>query len=331
MLNYYQLLGIKTDATPDKIRNAYHKLMRKYHPDISDLPRDEATQKSSEINQAYRTLTDAKKRQDYDNLLKLRGETVVSFKTGPILGEKENERGGQDKKAGGVPASDDAAEKQTSGIGFSDEQFLKLIKDRSAFKRMIDKYYSIHSSRFKPNWANVDMHNYIDRPAQGANSVLKTNLDALDFYDVELSGSNWSELLVERIAFRSCNLKGTNFQGAFIYDCEFSDCDFTGANFTGAFFQNPRKIQKSTFANCRFDKATFRGQIVMIRACNFKGASAQNLQFTDLSGRHKPSLKEQILDSLKEPHWRNINTEEIVAEIESMRPPKKGFWPFGKR
>ncbi len=331
MLNYYQLLGVKPNASPDEIKRAYHKLMRKYHPDTSDLPREEATQKSSEINQAYRTLSDSKKRQDYDNLLKLRGDKFETFKTDPQPGEPKigKDPGGPQSPA--PWASEEGVRKRTSDTSFGDEEFMSKLKDRGEFKRLIDKYYAVHNTRIRLNWANAPVKNHLGRKAQGADSKVGVDIDTLELYEVELSGSDWSGVVAERIALRQCNLKGANFQDAFITECEFTQCDFTGANFSGAFFQNSRKIQNCNFMSAHFDRVTFRGQIVMIRGCNFKGATAKGVSFTDLSGRPKPDLKAQVLSCLKEPHWKNQNIEEIVAQIEEAKGGKKGFWPFGKR
>ena len=331
MLNYYQLLGVKPNASMDEIKRAYHKLMRKYHPDTSDLPREEATQKSSEINQAYRTLSDQKKRQDYDNLLKLRGEKFETFKVEPSADEPKI---GKDPGGPVSPApwaSEEGVRKRSSETSFSDDEFLSKLNSRIEFKRLIDKYYAVHNSRIRLNWANANMANHIRTKAQGADSKVGSESDALELYDVELSGSDWSGVIAEKIAFRNCNLKGANFQGSFIAECEFTQSDFTGANFTGAFIQNARKIQACNFMSVHFDKVTFRGQIVMIRACNFKGATAKGAQFTDLQGRPKQELKDQVLSCLKEPHWKNQNIEEMVADIEGAKGAKKGFWPFGKR
>ena len=335
MLNYYQLLELKTDASTDEIRQAYRRLMRRYHPDLSELPREEATLKSADINTAYRTLIDAKKRQDYDNLLKLRGEKFPNRTPEPIITDKNKPKPPADPQSGpdGEPPSpqDESQASREGGLPFSEEDYLALISDRPKYKAAIEKYYSLHSTGFKPNWANVDMHKHLKRKADGANSVTGQESDVLDLYDVDLSGSDWSELVIEKITFRNCSLKGVNFQGVFIVDCEFSTCDLTGANFTGAFIQNPRKIQNCNFSNCRLDRVVFRGQIVMIRGCSFKGASAKDMDFTDLSGRTKQSLKDQVLSCLKEPHWKNANASDIIAGIESAKAQKKGIWPFGKK
>ena len=69
--NYYDILGVKKDASKDDIRRAFKKLSLKYHPDkhINDSEEDKkkAEDKCKEINEAYETLSDDKKRQEYDN------------------------------------------------------------------------------------------------------------------------------------------------------------------------------------------------------------------------------------------------------------------------
>ena len=69
--NYYDILGVKKDASKDDIRRAFKKLSLKYHPDkhINDSEEDKkkAEEKFKEINEAYETLSDDKKRQEYDN------------------------------------------------------------------------------------------------------------------------------------------------------------------------------------------------------------------------------------------------------------------------
>ena len=64
---HYDTLGVAQDASAADIKKAYHKLVRKYHPDISTDP--DADKKTSEINQAYNVLKDPAKRAEYDALL----------------------------------------------------------------------------------------------------------------------------------------------------------------------------------------------------------------------------------------------------------------------
>jgi len=60
-MDYYQILGVDKSASQDEIKKAFHKLAHKYHPDKGG---DE--KKFKEINEAYQVLSDAKKRQQYD-------------------------------------------------------------------------------------------------------------------------------------------------------------------------------------------------------------------------------------------------------------------------
>jgi molecular chaperone DnaJ len=60
--DYYNLLGIDKGASKDDIKKAFYKLAAKYHPDKKGG--DEA--KFKEINEAYQTLSDEKKRKEYD-------------------------------------------------------------------------------------------------------------------------------------------------------------------------------------------------------------------------------------------------------------------------
>lgn len=62
MKDYYQILGVKKDSSPEEIKKAYYKLAHKYHPDKGDG--DE--KKFKEINEAYQVLSDKEKRSQYD-------------------------------------------------------------------------------------------------------------------------------------------------------------------------------------------------------------------------------------------------------------------------
>src|ERR1700734_2832888 len=63
--DYYELLGVPRKAAQKKIRQAYRKLARKYHPDLN--PGDKSSEeKFKQVQEAYDVLSDAKKRQMYD-------------------------------------------------------------------------------------------------------------------------------------------------------------------------------------------------------------------------------------------------------------------------
>lgn len=64
--DYYEILGLKRDATDAEIKSAYRKLARKFHPDVNKTK--EAESKFKDINEAYEVLGDKQKRQRYDSL-----------------------------------------------------------------------------------------------------------------------------------------------------------------------------------------------------------------------------------------------------------------------
>lgn len=64
MQDYYELLGVSRNASPEDIKSAYRKLALKYHPDRNKEPG--AEEKFAAINNAYAVLSDAEKRAHYD-------------------------------------------------------------------------------------------------------------------------------------------------------------------------------------------------------------------------------------------------------------------------
>lgn len=62
--DYYAMLGVSRDASPDEIKRAYRKLARELHPDVNQDPGSQ--ERFKEVTAAYEVLSDPEKRQMYD-------------------------------------------------------------------------------------------------------------------------------------------------------------------------------------------------------------------------------------------------------------------------
>jgi molecular chaperone DnaJ len=82
--NFYIVLGIPSDASPDMIRAAYRALAKQYHPDRIG-PR--GTSQFREITEAYRVLSDPESRSAHNQALRLRPASE-RYVVEPLAGER---------------------------------------------------------------------------------------------------------------------------------------------------------------------------------------------------------------------------------------------------
>ena len=61
----YKVLGVDKSADDKKLKSAYRKLAKKYHPDANPGDKD-AEQKFKDVGEAYAILSDPEKRKLYD-------------------------------------------------------------------------------------------------------------------------------------------------------------------------------------------------------------------------------------------------------------------------
>ena len=70
MKNYYKILQIDKDASPEIIKVTYKLLVKKYHPDLKEgEAKIDAEEKIKQINEAYDVLSNPSKKAEYDQTI----------------------------------------------------------------------------------------------------------------------------------------------------------------------------------------------------------------------------------------------------------------------
>src|SRR5262245_21386862 len=68
--DYYDVLGVASNASQDEIKKAYRRLAKRYHPDANQND-PKAADRFKEISEAYQVVGDAEKRKQYDDMRRL--------------------------------------------------------------------------------------------------------------------------------------------------------------------------------------------------------------------------------------------------------------------
>ena len=74
--DYYEVLGIAKEASPEDIKKAYRKLSLQFHPDRNNNS-PESTTKFQSISAAYEVIGDEDKRRQYDMQSKMQIDTLT--------------------------------------------------------------------------------------------------------------------------------------------------------------------------------------------------------------------------------------------------------------
>lgn len=125
--NHYRLLDVHFSATRKEITRAYHKQMRKWHPDrFQGTDKTLAENFAKELNQAYSVLSNPKKREDYDQSLRVE-EIQSQIMERYVAGSSSWNLGGR----GPMPA--DAPRRART----AQERREQRIADRDAFRSLV--------------------------------------------------------------------------------------------------------------------------------------------------------------------------------------------------
>ncbi len=163
--NYYIALGVSKDADQETIKFAFRKLAREYHPDkVAGLGvefQELASRKMEQINEAYRVLSDAEERAEYDKMLQSGQVRRGAPKRRPPAARPKKDV--PEQKQMGDVKRDHAREqmmmesslfqirdaiKKESGLGWAEEQaagFACAISARSMTKRYYVYFKSIYT------------------------------------------------------------------------------------------------------------------------------------------------------------------------------------------
>ena len=105
--DYYEILGVSKSVSSAEIKAAYRKLALEWHPDRNKSP--QANEKFKEINEAYAVLSDAQKKQTYDQFghaaFSREAGSGFAGQQGPFSYTYSTSGGGSPFSARGGPAS----------------------------------------------------------------------------------------------------------------------------------------------------------------------------------------------------------------------------------
>jgi len=104
---YYDLLGVSSDASAERVERAYRERLKETHPDVSDAA--DAGERTQRLIEAREVLTDTSERARYDRL----GHEAY-------VGREDTDTGWADRAAGEPSAGRSAAGQSRAGVDAED-------------------------------------------------------------------------------------------------------------------------------------------------------------------------------------------------------------------
>lgn len=131
-MNYYTILGLKSDAKLNDVKSAYRKLVVSWHPDRFNKPlkKKEAEKKMMMINKAYEVLSDETKKKLYDFDIEYERSTKAYSKKQKTNNNYENKRSNTNKKKSEKMGKDVSKDFKEMGKDLSND-FNEIGKDLS--------------------------------------------------------------------------------------------------------------------------------------------------------------------------------------------------------
>ena len=108
---YYDILGVDRDASPEDINSAYYIVSKMFHPDrhfsqsTQDL-KEKLTKIFFYIDRAYETLSDPKKRSEYDNVLSEEGASAAQDSVDAVDEQPAGRIEGQERDSEEIPGEE---------------------------------------------------------------------------------------------------------------------------------------------------------------------------------------------------------------------------------
>ena len=145
---FYQILGVQSNASQDEIKQAFHQLAHKYHPDISTEPN--AAQKFQDINEAYTALRDQKAVNKKRSKLPIIAATGITSLVAIIIFFYQNSLNSQEIQTGILNHNSEAIQSlENANINFAK----KVISGTDVKVSLIDFYL-----KNPPLWKKLDSY-----------------------------------------------------------------------------------------------------------------------------------------------------------------------------